>query len=74
MKYDCESKISAIKKIQNLVREYLIGKYGINWKIIVNNNYPADKESLVYYYERKGIMDPWYDYCDDKDVIFNIQT
>ena len=65
MEYYYNNEISAIKKIQNLVREYFIGKYGKNWKIIVNNNYAVDKQSLDYYYEGKGIMDPWYDYCDD---------
>ena len=56
-------KLSAIYIIQNKTKEYFVKKYGINWKDILN--YKWSVEDLDYYCERKGIMDPWYDYCDD---------
>ena len=56
-------KLLAIHIIQDRTKEYFIRKYGINWKDIIN--YKWTVEDLDYYCERKGIMDPWYDYCDD---------
>jgi hypothetical protein len=56
-------KLSAINIIQNKIKEYFVRKYGVNWKDVIN--YEWTVEDLDYYCERKGIMDPWYDYCDD---------
>ena len=56
-------KLLAINIIQDRTKKYFIRKYGINWKDIIN--YKWTVEDLDYYCERKGIMDPWYDYCDD---------
>tara|TARA_A100001011_G_scaffold382533_1_gene452445 strand:+ start:185 stop:442 length:258 start_codon:yes stop_codon:yes gene_type:complete len=56
-------KLSAINIIQKKTKEYFIKKYGVNWKDIIN--YKWTVEELDLYCERKGIMDPWYDYCDD---------
>lgn len=56
-------KIVAANIIQKKAKINFEKKFGINWKDILN--YKWTVEDLDYYCERKGIMDPWYDYCDD---------
>ena len=55
-------KIIAVNIIQKKTKINFEKKFGINWKDIIN--YKWTVEDLDYYCERKGIMDPWYDYCD----------
>ncbi len=55
-------KIVAVNIIQKKAKINFEKRFGLNWKDILN--YKWTVEDLDYYYERKGIMDPWYDYCD----------
>ena len=56
-------KIVAANIIQKKAKINFEKRFGINWKDILNYRWTV--EDLDYYCERKGIMDPWYDYCDD---------
>ena len=56
-------KVLAILKIQDITKNYFEKKYGDNWKDLINKKFSV--EDLDYYLERKGIMDPWYDYSND---------
>ena len=56
-------KIAAADLIQQYTYKYFEKRFGQNWREVVN--YKWTIEELDYYCERNGIMDPWYDYCDD---------
>ena len=56
-------KILAVLKIQDMTKNYFKKKYGNDWKDIINKKFSV--VDLDYYFERKGIMDPWYDYSND---------
>ena len=63
-------KIVAANIIQKQTKINFEKKFGINWKDILN--YKWNIEMLDFYYERKGIVDPWYDYCDNREIIKNL--
>lgn len=56
-------KIAAADLIQQYTYKYFEKRFGTNWREILN--YKWTVEDLDYYCERHGILDPWYDYCDD---------
>jgi len=58
-----QRKIVAITIIQKQTKINFKKKFGLNWKDILN--YKWTVEDLDYYCDRTGIVDPWYDYCDD---------
>lgn len=63
-------KIVAANIIQKQTKINFEKKFGINWKEFLN--YKWNMEMLDFYYERKGIVDPWYDYCDNREIIKNL--
>tara|TARA_Y100000591_G_C21766985_1_gene663357 strand:+ start:661 stop:951 length:291 start_codon:yes stop_codon:yes gene_type:complete len=60
-------KIIAVNNIQKIVKKKFVKKYGKNWKETIK--YKNKLLEIDSYYERIGIYDPWYDYCDDIEYI-----